>query len=126
MRTVALDTMPDVALTARDVAVLAESIDTRNWLDQHAAAPEAVRRGRMLDHHYADGLAMVSSAIPFSHFNMVLTFAVARQSPARSIGCHRSLLCGVAGRALKPDEFARLQEAVVTLRDNLIKATAEA
>ena len=73
MRTVALDAKPDVALTARDVAVLAESIDTRNWLDQHAAAPEAVRKGLMLDHRYADGLAMVSSAIPFSHFNMVLT-----------------------------------------------------
>jgi len=26
---------------------------------------------------------------------------------------------------LKPDEFVRLQETVVTLRDNLIKATAE-
>ena len=83
MRTLALDATPDVALTARDVAVLAESIDTRNWLDQHAAAPEAVRKGLMLDHRYADGLAMVSSAIPFSHFNMVLNFSVARPSPAR-------------------------------------------
>jgi hypothetical protein len=73
MRTVALEATPDIALTARDVAVLAEAIDTRNWLDQHAAAPDTVRNGLMLDHRCADGLAMVSSAIPFSHFNMVLT-----------------------------------------------------
>jgi MarR family transcriptional regulator, organic hydroperoxide resistance regulator len=32
----------------------------------------------------------------------------------------------VAATGLKPDEFARLQETVVTLRDNLIKATADA
>src|SRR5215217_588174 len=31
----------------------------------------------------------------------------------------------VAATGLKPDEFARLQETVVTVRDNLIKATAE-
>jgi len=31
----------------------------------------------------------------------------------------------VSSTGLKPDEFARLQETVVTLRDNLIKATAE-
>jgi len=31
----------------------------------------------------------------------------------------------VASTGLKPDEFVRLQETVVTLRDNLIKATAE-
>ena len=41
----------------------------------------------------------------------------------REKGMHMNL---VAATGLKPDEFARLQETVVTLRDNLIKATAEA
>jgi MarR family transcriptional regulator, organic hydroperoxide resistance regulator len=41
----------------------------------------------------------------------------------REKGMHMNL---VASTGLKPDEFARLQESVVTLRDNLIKATAEA
>ena len=40
----------------------------------------------------------------------------------REKGMHMNL---VAATGLKPDEFARLQETVVTLRDNLIKATAE-
>jgi MarR family transcriptional regulator, organic hydroperoxide resistance regulator len=40
----------------------------------------------------------------------------------REKGMHMNL---VSSTGLKPDEFARLQEAVVTLRDNLIKATAE-
>ena len=40
----------------------------------------------------------------------------------REKGMHMNL---VASTGLKPDEFARLQESVVTLRDNLIKATAE-
>ncbi|ANW05798.1 MarR family winged helix-turn-helix transcriptional regulator [Bradyrhizobium icense] len=39
----------------------------------------------------------------------------------REKGMHMNL---VASTGLKPDEFARLQENVVTLRDNLIKATA--
>ena len=41
----------------------------------------------------------------------------------RQKGTHMNL---VASTGLKPDEFVRLQETVVTLRDNLIKATAEA
>jgi DNA-binding MarR family transcriptional regulator len=41
----------------------------------------------------------------------------------REKGMHMNL---VAATGLKPDEFVRLQETVVTLRDNLIKATAEA
>jgi DNA-binding MarR family transcriptional regulator len=41
----------------------------------------------------------------------------------REKGMHMNL---VAATGLRPDEFARLQETVVTLRDNLIKATAEA
>jgi DNA-binding MarR family transcriptional regulator len=40
----------------------------------------------------------------------------------REKGMHMNL---VSSTGLKPDEFARLQETVVTLRDNLIKATAE-
>jgi DNA-binding MarR family transcriptional regulator len=40
----------------------------------------------------------------------------------REKGMHMNL---VAATGLKSDEFARLQETVVTLRDNLIKATAE-
>ena len=40
----------------------------------------------------------------------------------REKGMHMNL---VTATGLKPDEFARLQENVVTLRDNLIKATAE-
>ena len=39
----------------------------------------------------------------------------------REKGTHMNL---VASTGLKPDEFARLQQSVVTLRDNLIKATA--
>jgi len=40
----------------------------------------------------------------------------------REKGMHMNL---VASTGLKPDEFVRLQETVVTLRDNLIKATAK-
>lgn len=40
----------------------------------------------------------------------------------REKGMHMNL---VAATGLKPDEFARLQETVVSVRDNLIKATAE-
>jgi DNA-binding MarR family transcriptional regulator len=40
----------------------------------------------------------------------------------RQKGMHMNL---VASTGLQPDEFARLQETVVTVRDNLIKATAE-
>ena len=39
----------------------------------------------------------------------------------REKGMHMNL---VAATGLKPDEFARLQETVVSVRDNLIKATA--
>ena len=39
----------------------------------------------------------------------------------REKGVHMNL---VSATGLKPDEFARMQQNVVTLRDNLIKATA--
>ncbi len=57
----------------RRLAERAELVDTRNWLDQHEAAPPEVREAFALRHQDVDGLAMVASAIPFSHFNMVLT-----------------------------------------------------
>ena len=63
----------DVALDARLRAERAELADTRNWLDQHEAAPATVRDAFGLRHLDQDGLVMVGSAIPFSHFNMVLT-----------------------------------------------------
>jgi DNA-binding MarR family transcriptional regulator len=40
----------------------------------------------------------------------------------REMGMHTKL---VKSSGLKPDEFARLQKSIVTLRDTLIKATAE-
>jgi DNA-binding MarR family transcriptional regulator len=40
----------------------------------------------------------------------------------REKGMHMNL---VASTGLKPDEFARLQQTVVMMRDNLIKATAQ-
>ena len=40
----------------------------------------------------------------------------------REKGMHMNLM---KSTGLQPDEFARLQESVVTLRDNLIEATAE-
>jgi hypothetical protein len=76
-----------VRLSARALAVRAEAIDTLNWLDDFAAAPAPVREGLGLASHgfaagpatakgalagTTDGLVMVRSQIPFSHFNMVL------------------------------------------------------
>ena len=67
------DNAPQTELAGRELAVLAEAVDTKNWLDDFAAAPTGVRKALALDHRVTDGLAMVSSAVPFSHFNMVLT-----------------------------------------------------
>lgn len=64
---------PQVLADGRRLAERAELVDPRNWLDQHAAAPPEVRDAFGLRHQVVDGLAMVASAIPFSHFNMVLT-----------------------------------------------------
>ena len=55
------------------LAVLAEHIDTQSWFDQHAAQPPHVRQGLATASQWEHGLAMVRGAIPFSHFNMVLT-----------------------------------------------------
>ncbi|MBT9599021.1 MAG: hypothetical protein IV094_23785 [Vitreoscilla sp.] len=56
-----------------ELAVRAERVDTLNWLDQHAAAPASVRQALGLASLCQGELAMVRSAVPFSHFNMVLT-----------------------------------------------------
>lgn len=60
-------------MSPTQLAERAERVDTLNWLDQHAAAPAAVREALGLASHRHGDLAMVRSAIPFSHFNMVLT-----------------------------------------------------
>ncbi len=57
----------------RQLALQAEAVDTRNWLDQHVAAPPHVASSFRLAHRQVGGLVMTRSAIPFSHFNMVLT-----------------------------------------------------
>jgi hypothetical protein len=82
MEKAATEQPPGYELTPRELAVLAENIDSRNWLDQHTAAPDSVRAGLVLNQYWSDGLAMVSSAVPFSHFNMVLTLGC----PARVDG----------------------------------------
>lgn len=64
------DTRP---LSARELAIAAEDIDTRNWFDDFAAAPPPVREALALGTQREGALAMVRSRIPFSHFNMVLT-----------------------------------------------------
>ena len=58
---------------ARQVAVRAESVDMRNWVDSFDAAPPAVAAACGLATGDVDGLVMTRSLIPFSHFNMVLT-----------------------------------------------------
>jgi hypothetical protein len=66
---------PD-APSGRSLALLAERADTLNWLDNFAAAPAPVAAGLGLRTAWLDPagqLAAVKSAIPFSHFNMVLT-----------------------------------------------------
>lgn len=62
-----------MVVDGRQLAERAELVDSRNWLDQHDAAPPQVRDAFALRHQHVDRLAMVASAIPFSHFNMVLT-----------------------------------------------------
>lgn len=63
----------DGPMRGRELAVRAEWVDTLSWLDQREAAPAEVIAGLELRHRSIDELVMVGSAIPFSHFNMVLT-----------------------------------------------------
>jgi len=60
-------------MSAREVAIAAEAVDTDNWLDDFAAAPPPVRDALALGARREGALAMVRSRVPFSHFNMVLT-----------------------------------------------------
>nr|WP_298681994.1 hypothetical protein [uncultured Dongia sp.] len=60
-------------MSAREIAVRAENIDSMAWMDQFAAAPPHVAEMLGLRSSRNDLLAMVGSRIPFSHFNMVLT-----------------------------------------------------
>jgi hypothetical protein len=90
---------PDAALTPREVALLAEDVDTRNWMDQHAAAPPALREALGLASSWEGGLAMVRSRIPFSHFNMVLTLGCpAPAHEAAFAAIERFFAAGSAGR----------------------------
>lgn len=60
-------------MNPRNLAVRAELADTRNWIDEFAAAPPHVSAALGLAVSQRGDLAMVRSRIPFSHFNMVLT-----------------------------------------------------
>ncbi len=60
-------------LPPQALAVQAERADALNWLDQYAAAPPAVCSALRLATYDRDGLALLRSHIPFSHFNRVLT-----------------------------------------------------
>lgn len=62
-----------VVLGGRELAVSAEWVDTLSWVDQHEAAPAEVAASLQLAHRRDGDLVMVRSAVPFSHFNMVLT-----------------------------------------------------
>jgi hypothetical protein len=62
-------------LTLRTIAIQAELTDIRNWMDDFSAAPPSLAGalGLHAGWHGARGdLAMTRSAIPFSHFNMVM------------------------------------------------------
>lgn len=90
---------PDAPLSPRDVAVLAEDVDTRSWMDQHQAAPPGLRDALGLASQWEDGLAMVRSRIPFSHFNMVLTLGCpARVDEAAFAAIDRFYATGGDGR----------------------------
>lgn len=61
--------------TLRSLAIQAELTDIRNWIDDFSAAPPAVAAalGLHAGWYGARGeLAVTRSAIPFSHFNMVM------------------------------------------------------
>lgn len=59
----------------RSLAIQAELTDIRNWIDDFAAAPPSVAAALDLHagwHGPRGDLAVTRSAIPFSHFNMVM------------------------------------------------------
>ncbi len=60
-------------LSGPALAVRAERIDADSWFDQWSAAPGPVVQALQLAAARHGELRMVRSAVPFSHFNMVLT-----------------------------------------------------
>lgn len=60
-------------LSGPTLAVRAERIDADSWFDQWSAAPGHVMQALQLAAARHGELRMVRSAVPFSHFNMVLT-----------------------------------------------------
>lgn len=60
-------------LSGYNLAVRAERIDSDNWFDEFARAPQTVASALGLAARREGELAMVRSHIPFSHFNMVMT-----------------------------------------------------
>lgn len=60
-------------LLGRPLAVRAERIDADAWFDQWSAAPAQVVHALGLAALSTGELRMLRSAVPFSHFNMVLT-----------------------------------------------------
>lgn len=60
-------------MSLRQLAVRAETTDTKAWFDLFSAAPPEVTAALALKSRRSGALAMVKSHVPFSHFNMVLT-----------------------------------------------------
>lgn len=60
------------SLSGCALAMRAERIDADSWFDQWAAAPEHVVQALQLGAARHGELRMLRSAVPFSHFNMVL------------------------------------------------------
>lgn len=63
----------ETPLSGAALALRAERIDADSWFDQWQAAPAPVAQALKLTAARQGELRMVRSAVPFSHFNMVLT-----------------------------------------------------
>ncbi len=63
----------ETGFSGQALAVRAERIDADSWFDQWSAAPGPVVQALQLAAARHGELRMVRSAVPFSHFNMVLT-----------------------------------------------------
>ncbi len=63
----------EVGLSGQALAVRSERIDADSGFDQWSAAPGPVVQALQLAAARHGELRMVRSAVPFSHFNMVLT-----------------------------------------------------
>ncbi len=67
------DSHHQATLVGAPLATRAERIDADSWFEQWAAAPGPVAQALQLAALRHGDLRMVRSAVPFSHFNMVLT-----------------------------------------------------